>query len=141
MNYLKLKDHIEDLRESDDTGANIRPGVRFWNYLAEANPKIKKPKIWIPHTYVNIGSNSQYWLWTDPSTGKMKCVPDATYNEFERQIEKNKKLISEKGIDEGERKRIESDRKHKFFIAYRRYQNDYDTTTVLPFANLGCTPS
>lgn len=57
--FEKAADYI-----ADEMKSQIRPGLRFWEYLGLANPKIKKPRIWIPKTLVNCSGNQQFFLST-----------------------------------------------------------------------------
>lgn len=49
---------------SDDSHTNIRPGLRFWEYIVLANPRIEKPRLTIPYSLVNCPGNQQYLIYT-----------------------------------------------------------------------------
>jgi hypothetical protein len=40
------------------TGYGVKPGVKFWSYIANANKNVEKPFIFIPHTFVNVAANT-----------------------------------------------------------------------------------
>lgn len=48
---------------SEDDNSLVRSGMRFWEFLGLANPKLEKPKIIIPFTYVNCNGSQQFMLW------------------------------------------------------------------------------
>lgn len=49
---------------SDDSHTNIRPGLRFWEYIVLANPRIEKPRLLVPYSLVNCPGNQQYLIST-----------------------------------------------------------------------------
>lgn len=84
---------------SDDlTGYTVKPGVKFWSYLANANKNVEKPYICIPQTFVNVAANTQYWLYTDPASGQIVCDTEANYQKFESFLECKKNLDKKKNV-------------------------------------------
>lgn len=113
----------------DENHTQVRPGLRFWEYLCMANPKLEKPRIWVPHTLVNCSSNQQFTVWTDPRTGKIVCNPEGNYSEFEKDC--LTKLESEISPREPDRKKkIDELKKHKYLFASRKRLNENDAMTV-----------
>jgi hypothetical protein len=50
-----------DKKDKKDDEMNIyevKPGIKFWSYIANANEKVQKPRIFIPQTYVNVATNT-----------------------------------------------------------------------------------
>ena len=123
----------------------VRPGLRFWEYLGLANPKISKPKIWIPDMLVNCSNNQQFILWTDPMTGRVQCNLDANYVDFEKGLiakmestirvpPDNKNVRNE--VDriqyekDQKKKMLEDMKKKKFFYSMRKRLSENDAMVV-----------
>lgn len=81
---------------------------------------------------MNVATNTQYWMWTDPDTGIIRTQMDANYSKFEANLEHLKNLHKRQGLSNVEEKKlnIEHRRKHQYFVSYRRFENDWGTNTV-----------
>ena len=124
--------HDRNFSIEDVDGTLVRPGVKFWGYFCSVPKRIPKPRIFIPHSFVNVQNSSQFWLWTNMRTGKVMVRPDANYQEFEKTLEKKMKLEKLRGADVSEQRSLEIDHKRKshHFVAARICENDYETETV-----------
>jgi hypothetical protein len=130
--------------EAEEPGEKIiRHGLRFWEYLGLANPQILKPKIWVPHTLVNCGQ-VQYWVWTDPVSGRIKVNTDANYPEFEKYLlevidqdaeQEYMKTAAPKEQDAAKQRKIKElidrERKSKYFFIYRKFESDDNAEVVI----------
>ena len=135
----------------DEMHEQVRPGLKFWEYLALANNKVDRPRLHIPNTLVNCPGNQQISLWTgtylyyiDDHTGRISHNIDANYAEFERilvnKMESTIKIPPSKSVlDEKERKIYEMESKKKemsikktknIFYAVRKRMNENDSYVV-----------
>lgn len=85
----------------------------------------------------------QYWVWTDPLSGRIKVNTDANYPEFEKYLlevidkdaeqeylktapPKEEETVKQRKIKE----LIDREKKMKYFFIYRKYESDDNAEVV-----------
>ena len=66
------------------------------------------------------------------NTGLLKVKNDANYLKFESTIERKHNLHKRTGLTKEQEIKLDLDRRRRdqHFVAYRRYESDYETHTV-----------